>query len=494
MLRAADPATGATENTAERLRGLQEPTPAEMAADRINDALLQLHRERVSAMGVDGSGLFQHYNERLDFKDIAGRQVKDLAHLVVSLLPKFDRCDVLRAGLGELAFVLAALGVRAGAFDQSAKRLEAIYAGLAKFSGEDPELGRRLMVGRTAVPDVSREGRYLAIAHYFVGFTPAQEDKILDQLACYSAVLIDPGTFLYARTSAEERDAAIQAMRSRGFTRIQEYSRLGVVYCARPGDMGAELPRPALHAPDPTEQQIATGGSFASGEATSAAVGPVVDVDMNVRTWTLAAPFRHAEGRAWLGSLPGELHSRTDNGDSPYQSYLRLFEDGRELGPGHAVHEFIRNEGGGQFSFWIDSVYFSTSDGSDPNDNGRAYTVTEKVPPSILSLAEQELAAEAEVSIWTLAVPFSRGEGQTWLSSLPPELLSKSDNNDAPYQSHLRLFEDGQELGPGHARHATISNAGGGHYSFWRGSLYFSSSDGSDPNNSGRTYTVALVK
>ena len=215
---------------------------------------------------------------------------------------------------------------------------------------------------------------------------------------------------------------------------------------------------------------------------------------MNVQTWTLAAPYRHAEGRAWLGPLPRELHSRTDNGDAPYQSYLRLFEDGRELGPGHAVHEFIRNEGGGQFSFWIDSVYFSTSDGSDPNNNGRSYTVTEKVPPAPLSLAEQELAAEAEVRIWTLTGPFHKGEGQAYLSSLPHELYSKSDTNDAPYQSHLRLFEDGQELGPGHARHATVSNVGGGHYSFWRGTLYFSSSDGSDPNTSGRTYTVALVK
>ena len=484
LLRAAGPVTGATE--------LPGPTPAERAADKINGALLQLHRERVSAMGVDGSGLFQHYNQRLNFKDIAGRQVKDLAHLIVSLLPKFDRYDVLRAGLGELAFVLAALGLRAGAFEQNSKRLEAIYAGLAKFGGEDPELGRRVVVGRAAVPDVAKQSRNLAIAHFFVGIAASQQDEILDQLACYSAVLIDPGNFLYARNSAEERDAAIQAMRSRGFTRIQEYPRWGVVYCARPDDMRAELQRPALQAPSSTGQQLANDALSASGEAISAAAGQVVDVD--VQTWTLAAPFRHAGGRAWLGSLPGELHSRTDNGDAPYQSYLRLFEDGRELGPGHAVHEFIRSEGGGQYSFWLDSVYFSTSDGSDPNNNARSYTVTEKVPPSTLSLAEQELAAEAGVRSWTLAVPFRRGSGHTWLSSLPPELLSKSDTHDAPYQSHLRLFEDGQELGPGHARHATISNIGGGHYSFWRGSLYFSSSDGSDPNTSGRTYTVALVK
>ena len=33
----------------------------------------------------------------------------------------------------------------------------------------------------------------------------------------------------------------------------------------------------------------------------------------------------------------------------------------------------IRNEGGGAFSHWNGSLYFSTSDHTDPTSNGREY-------------------------------------------------------------------------------------------------------------------------
>lgn len=60
-------------------------------------------------------------------------------------------------------------------------------------------------------------------------------------------------------------------------------------------------------------------------------------------------------------------------------SSLRLFEDGKELGPAHAKHADVRSLGGGRFSHWSDddgsaeSLRFSTSDNSDPRSNGRRY-------------------------------------------------------------------------------------------------------------------------
>lgn len=56
-------------------------------------------------------------------------------------------------------------------------------------------------------------------------------------------------------------------------------------------------------------------------------------------------------------------------------SDLQLFEDARALGPAHAGHGSIRQEGGGRFSHWHRRVIFSTSDGSDPRHNGRSYRV-----------------------------------------------------------------------------------------------------------------------
>jgi len=66
-------------------------------------------------------------------------------------------------------------------------------------------------------------------------------------------------------------------------------------------------------------------------------------------------------------------------GDSekfPTSSTLRLFENGKELGPAHTAHKNIRKHGKGSFSHWGNTLYFSSSDNTDPRRNGRKYTFT----------------------------------------------------------------------------------------------------------------------
>ena len=57
-------------------------------------------------------------------------------------------------------------------------------------------------------------------------------------------------------------------------------------------------------------------------------------------------------------------------------SNLELRENGLLLGPAHSVHADIRSQGHGRFSHWYNALYFSTSDGTDPRVNGRAYVAT----------------------------------------------------------------------------------------------------------------------
>lgn len=57
------------------------------------------------------------------------------------------------------------------------------------------------------------------------------------------------------------------------------------------------------------------------------------------------------------------------------RSILALEEDGVLLGPGHAAHDSIAMTGQGQYSHWRHTLYFSTSDNTDPNTNGRHYTI-----------------------------------------------------------------------------------------------------------------------
>lgn len=65
-----------------------------------------------------------------------------------------------------------------------------------------------------------------------------------------------------------------------------------------------------------------------------------------------------------------------DSESQPASSTLKLFENGKEIGPAHALHRDIRNIGGGRFSHWGTSLYFSASDNTNPLTNGRVYSYT----------------------------------------------------------------------------------------------------------------------
>lgn len=64
-------------------------------------------------------------------------------------------------------------------------------------------------------------------------------------------------------------------------------------------------------------------------------------------------------------------------------SVLRLFENGVELGPAHAMHSDIRERGQGMYSHWNHALYFSATDCSNPTINGRKYSVATVAEPSL---------------------------------------------------------------------------------------------------------------
>lgn len=74
-------------------------------------------------------------------------------------------------------------------------------------------------------------------------------------------------------------------------------------------------------------------------------------------------------GHCYTACVPAELAC-----DAQSVSRLRVYEDGRPLGPAHASHHEIREHGQGRFSHWSGYIYFSTPDNTDPRTNGRTYT------------------------------------------------------------------------------------------------------------------------
>lgn len=86
----------------------------------------------------------------------------------------------------------------------------------------------------------------------------------------------------------------------------------------------------------------------------------------------LRRPFRKEDGHAFVSMLPA-LSAMGDRSDVPRGSPYLLCEGDRVLGEPHTLHDEIRRSAGGGFSHWGDRLYFSTSDGSNPNTNGRDY-------------------------------------------------------------------------------------------------------------------------
>src|SRR2546423_3071458 len=87
----------------------------------------------------------------------------------------------------------------------------------------------------------------------------------------------------------------------------------------------------------------------------------------------LARDIEPESGNCWIATIP-ELASG-DTASKPDGSQVQLFENGKPLGPAHALHTDVRAFGNGRFSHWGDVLYFSASDNSDPRSSGREYTV-----------------------------------------------------------------------------------------------------------------------
>lgn len=98
-------------------------------------------------------------------------------------------------------------------------------------------------------------------------------------------------------------------------------------------------------------------------------------------SWRLEPPYHKSDGLSWRASLSlyqqlQSLRGVVDSSAYPDRSPLRLMEDGKYLGPPHSLHQRIRQEGLGRYSHWTNNdLFFSTSDNSDPNSNGREYII-----------------------------------------------------------------------------------------------------------------------
>jgi hypothetical protein len=86
----------------------------------------------------------------------------------------------------------------------------------------------------------------------------------------------------------------------------------------------------------------------------------------------LERPFLRETGHGYVVPL-SQLRQQSDDSTHGTRSEAILCEGEKVLGPPHGLHDDIRSKGNGLYSLWSGVLYFSTSDNSDPNQNGRPY-------------------------------------------------------------------------------------------------------------------------
>ena len=128
----------------------------------------------------------------------------------------------------------------------------------------------------------------------------------------------------------------------------------------------------------------------------------------------------------------------------------RVFEDGRQLGPPHTPHDFIRGDGRGQFSHWESTLYFSGSDNSDPRANGRTYRFVTgaTLSPGFLGAWAIGVLALAGLSLWLRRTGRAAADApRAWRLALTTSIAVASRPAGAVFDRARRQGLDGPESG-----------------------------------------------
>jgi hypothetical protein len=105
---------------------------------------------------------------------------------------------------------------------------------------------------------------------------------------------------------------------------------------------------------------------------------------------------------------------------------------------------------------------------------------------------EGDLCAKSQKNDIVLTGPFEPDGAFGYIAPEIPGTRSRSDDMHNSRRSTAVVCEDKKIIGTAHSLHADIRTKGRGRYSHWRGSLYFSTSDNTNPNTNGRRYKIHI--
>jgi hypothetical protein len=204
-------------------------------ADAINAELLSLHRGRLDALGLRESGLYEHYRALADRGVIVGARERTALDLIECHLPAYHGVTVLRAGLGELAFLIASEGAKVTAVEPDRNRRAAVAAG-EELLVEAGLIRPGLLTVVDSLDSADGVGANALAVGLDATFTrgPVPGDPWLSLLRGFQALLIDPRLFLWLRETPHEQQEAATSLATLGFTRRRSYPAERLVWFRRP--------------------------------------------------------------------------------------------------------------------------------------------------------------------------------------------------------------------------------------------------------------------
>lgn len=201
----------------------------------VNTTLVELHAKRVAEQGADASGLFSHYAALLKKGAFLRTDEIEAFRLVREALPAYGEYVVLRAGLGELAFLLGGAGLRVIACEPNAARFAALREGMAHFVGLKIVDRQIVRIVCDFVADGFEARPVLGVATDFVFDLPLEENATFcRRLRQLDALLINPRLFIRLRETPSARRAVEAFLHSQGFTEVREFGQQQMVHFIRP--------------------------------------------------------------------------------------------------------------------------------------------------------------------------------------------------------------------------------------------------------------------
>jgi len=148
-----------------------------------------------------------------------------------------------------------------------------------------------------------------------------------------------------------------------------------------------------------------------------------------------------ADRLCYVARMPDDVPAGDDPADTG-RSTLRLFEEGLEIGPAHALHEVIAREGRGAFSHWGRLLYFSSADTSNPVSSGRRYTALYGADET---QHQSVLVAALAIEIDKLHPEERYGWGERLFNAVVPDVrlseYGRSYFNDAEFRTDYERFD-----------------------------------------------------